>query len=136
MYDKLVYLIMAAQTAFGQATSPTLVPGSASYAKTGNSDIPENVYLTTTGYTLSEFTLAMTSATKVNGIVMTFTPDAGGATTSITLGSLTITGSVLYPVAVSKPVTSITTCKDNPTVGFRLHHADGTYVDNNFLSCS
>lgn len=40
------------------------------------------------------------------------------------------------PKTITKPVVEVETCNDNPTTGFRFHHADTTFTDVNFLSCT
>lgn len=64
---------------------------------------------------------------------MTFTPDSGGSNLMLSMGSAQGTE---YPNPINKRVVEVETCNDNPTTGFRFHHADTAFTDVNFLSCT
>ena len=61
------------------STVPTSVAGSFNYQKVGNSDYIETWSLPTQGYSLSSISVWKVSQTYIVGILLTFTPDAGGA---------------------------------------------------------
>jgi hypothetical protein len=67
--------------------------------------------------------------------VLSFTPDAGGAVTTLTLGP-NYTGSTQTSVSVTKPVVSMELCNTRPITGFRFHHADGTNTTYDYSTCN
>jgi hypothetical protein len=89
-----------------------LVPGSASYQKTGYSDWTEAKYISTKGYTLSQVTISRkTNPSDLVGFKLTFTPDAGGSNQNVNLGSF-VEGTE-STISIPKKVVGLESCNDN-----------------------
>jgi|694.fasta_scaffold129722_4 hypothetical protein len=83
-------------------TVPTLVAGSMNYQKTGNKDYIQTWSLATQGYSLSSISVWKQSQKNIVGILLTFTPDAGGTPVTKMYGNTN--SAIQYALQITKKI--------------------------------